>query len=83
MRVKKKALTKKDKGQRKRKLEYLRSLVRERIQERRKEPEMIEPDPPPGMTMFSLKGWRPLIWRPALLRFSRWGLFLPAQGDVF
>jgi hypothetical protein len=43
----KKPLSKKDKDERRRKLDDLRSLVRERIQERRKEPEMIEPDPPP------------------------------------
>lgn len=42
-----KALFSKDKEERRRKLENLRSLIRERIQERRKEPEMIEPDPPP------------------------------------
>jgi hypothetical protein len=51
-----KALSKKDKEERKRKLENLRSLIRERIQERRRDPEMIEPNPSPRYDEVFRKG---------------------------
>jgi hypothetical protein len=64
----KKALSKKEKEERKRKLENLRSLIRERIRERKKEPEMVEPDPPPrydevfreGLAALELEAGTPL-----------------------
>ncbi len=71
-------LSKKDKEERKSKLENLRSLIRERIQERKKEPEMIEPDPPPrydevfqkGIAALDLEAGTPLEEREENAAFS-------------
>lgn len=41
------AMTKKEKDERKEKMSNLRSLVRERLDNRKKEPELVTPDPPP------------------------------------
>jgi hypothetical protein len=74
----KKPLSKMDKAERERKLENLRSLVRGRIQERKKEPEMIEPDPPPrydevfqeGLAALDLEAGTPLEEREENAAFS-------------
>ncbi len=41
------SMTKKERDQRKQKIQDLRSLVRERLDKRKKEPELVTPDPPP------------------------------------
>ena len=85
----KQPLSKKDKEERKRKLENLRSLVRERIQARRNKPEMIEPDPPPrydevfqkGLATLDLEAGTPLEEREANAVFSEDVWKSPARYD--
>jgi hypothetical protein len=84
-----KSLSKKDREERRRKLEDLRSLVRERIQERKKEPEMIEPDPAPrydevfqkGLAALDLEAGTPLEERKEDAIFSEDVWKSPARYD--
>lgn len=50
------AMTKKQRDERKQKIQNLRSLIRERLDNRKKDPELVTPDPPPRYDEVFLQG---------------------------
>jgi hypothetical protein len=72
------SLSRKEKEERKKKLQDLRSLIRERLEKRKMNPELVLPDPPPrydkifqeGLALLDLEAGPPLEEREEKAVFS-------------